>query len=77
LDSQQQTYACHGAAAKYLPGGVPSLVAAYDSTSPIKTIPEAEGHPTDVWLFFLVPQGTEIAGVKVKNVLQPMSMTVN
>jgi hypothetical protein len=76
LDSNQKTYACHGAAARYLPGGIPSLVVEYDSADPIKSIPEAEGRPTDVWLFFLVPQGTEIAGLKVKNVLQPLDATV-
>jgi hypothetical protein len=75
LDSQQQTYACHGAAAKYLPGGIPSVVVLYDSANPIKSIPAAEGHPTDIWLFYIVPRGTEIAGLKVKNVLQPLTVS--
>lgn len=76
IDAQQQTYACHGAAAKLLPMGVPKLVAAYDSTAPVMTLPEQENPPTDVWLFYVVPSGTEIAGLKVKNVLQPMALTV-
>ena len=75
LDSQQQTYPCHGAAAKYLPGGIPSVVVLYDSANPIKSIPAAEGHPTDIWLFFIVPRGTDIAGLKVKNVLQPLTVS--
>jgi hypothetical protein len=76
FDAHQTAYPCHGAIVRIQPQGVPKIIGKYDATAPVTSISQAAVRPTDVWLFYLVPTGTQINGLKVGNMLQANTVLV-
>ncbi|MGH7176620.1 MAG: hypothetical protein ACREJC_04505, partial [Tepidisphaeraceae bacterium] len=74
IDSSGTAYKPSGAAAKVKHQQQDKLVAFFDSTTPVPSIERtAEARPTDIWLFFLVPDNTQLRefsykGQKVRSI---------
>lgn len=68
----------HGAWAKVVgSGGSQRMVAAYDSTAPVREIGREEGRPTDVWIAFLIPQNTQLTELQFRGKpVQPVDLEV-
>jgi len=65
-DGGGKTFKCNGAFAKVRKGTQDMMAAVYDAAAPISSMDKEEGRPTDGWLVFVVPSGTEIKELTYK-----------
>ncbi|MBA3272327.1 MAG: hypothetical protein H0T11_00445, partial [Chthoniobacterales bacterium] len=65
-DSASKTYDVRGAFAKVRSGREDRMVATYDASAPISGLSRDENRPTDVYLAFIVPTGTQLTSLDFK-----------
>jgi hypothetical protein len=62
VDAAGTKHKPNGAWAKVVgSGGSQRMVAAYDSSAPVREVGREEGRPTDVWIGFVIPQNSKLA----------------
>ncbi len=60
VDAHKKTYRPAGAWAKVMQEAAERLAASYDASGATPSINQSQGRPTDVWIAFLVPAGTQL-----------------
>ena len=60
VDAKGGKHAPSGGWAKISQGAAQKMVARYDAASPVASIDKEDGRPLDVWIVFLVADGTKI-----------------
>lgn len=78
-DSAGKRYLPNGAIAKVKSNaGQDMMAGVYDATKPVRSIPsDRNSRPTDVYLIYLVPDGTDLRSLEFKNqIIRSMSMKV-
>ncbi|HZZ44122.1 MAG TPA: hypothetical protein VFE58_14390 [Tepidisphaeraceae bacterium] len=78
VDDKDQKHAPNGVVAtlKTAEGG-DRLVARYNSTTPLTDLPQTEGRPTDVYLYFVLPSSTHLKSLNYKDQpVTPLDLTV-
>jgi hypothetical protein len=60
VDGKNQKHQPYGAWAKVSQGAAQKMVGRYDSSSPVTSVSKEDGRPMDVWIAFLIADGTKI-----------------
>ena len=60
VDGKGQKHQPYGAWAKVSQGAAQKGVARYDASSPVTSVQKEDGRPMDVWIAFLIADGTKI-----------------